>query len=103
MANTEKTTAPTPRTPNTRTGRVVARSAVHAVEEAEHLAVTVPLLGDLQLPRPDQLAYYAGVTALVVLGIMDWPAALVLGVGHVLLTQRHNRTVHQFAEALEQA
>lgn len=102
MANTAKTTAPTPRTPSTRTRPAAARSATRAVDEAEHLAVTVPLLGDLQLPRPDQLAYYAGVTTLVVLGIMEWPAALVLGVGHVLLTQRHNRSVQQFAEALEE-
>ncbi len=103
MANTAKPTAPTRRTATARARPAAVRSAVQAVEEAEHLAVTVPLLGDLQLPRPDQLAYYAGVTTLVVLGIMEWPAALALGVGHVLLTQRHNRSVQQFAEALEEA
>lgn len=105
MANTVNSTpdaAPqrgtTANTANPTSGGEVAAAAVR---EAEHLAVSVPFLGDLQLPRPEQLAYYAGVGALVALGILEWPAALVLGAGHVLLTQQHNRSIQEFGAALE--
>ncbi|MDP9091781.1 MAG: hypothetical protein M3N95_02260 [Actinomycetota bacterium] len=80
-----------------------ATAATAATDNAEHIALNLPLVGSVQLPRPEQLAYYAGIGALVALEILDWPAALVLGVGHALLTQQHNRTIHEFGEVLEEA
>lgn len=79
------------------------RKAAASVRRAEHIAVTLPVVGSVQLPRPDQVAYYAGIGALVALEVIEWPIALVLGVGHVLMTQQHNRTIHEFGEALEDA
>lgn len=79
-----------------------AGTVVAHVHEADHLTLNVPLLGELHLPRADNMAYYAGVGTLVVLGILEWPAALVLGAGHVLLTQQHNRAIQQFGKALEE-
>ncbi len=86
------------RKPNKTTTAGTAAAQVH---EADHLTLNVPLLGELHLPRADNMAYYAGVGTLVVLGILEWPAALVLGAGHVLLTQQRNRALQQFGEALE--
>lgn len=68
---------------------------------SQRIALTLPLLGRLSLPPPEQMAYYAGIGALVALEVLDWPAALVLGVGHALITQQRNPTLHEFAEALE--
>jgi len=102
MANTSKSAATGTRRTTPREEPAAAKTAAAAVQDAEHLAISIPFAGDLQLPRPDQLAYYAGVGTLVALGILEWPAALVLGVGHVLLTQQHNRAVQQFGEALEE-
>lgn len=80
----------------------VATVATVATDRAEHIALNLPLVGHVKLPRPEQLAYYTGIGALVALEILEWPAALVLGVGHALLTQQHNRTIHEFGAALEE-
>ena len=79
------------------------RKAAASVARAEHLAVTLPILGPVQLPRPAQLAYYTGIGALVALEILEWPAALALGIGHALISQQRNRTIKEFGEALEDA
>ncbi len=55
-----------------------------------------------QLPEPQRLTYYAGIGALGVLGVLEWPVALVLA-GAPLASDQHNRAVHQFGEALEDA
>jgi len=34
-----------------------------------------------QLPEPQRLSYYAGIGALGVLGVLEWPVALVLAGG----------------------
>jgi len=49
------------------------------------------------------MAYYAGVGALVALELLEWPAAVALGIGHALTSQRHNRALSEFGEALEDA
>jgi hypothetical protein len=77
------------------------RHAAAAVDSAEHIAIRIPALGDIRLPPPEHLAYYAGVGLLVALEILDWPAALALGVGHALISQQHNRSIQEFGEALE--
>ncbi len=47
------------------------------------------------------LTYYAAIGALSVLGVLEWPVALVLAAGHALTADQHNRAVQQFGEALE--
>lgn len=48
-----------------------ARQAVD--QESSHF--TVPGIGPVQLPPPDRLAWYGGVAALALLGLVDWPVA----------------------------
>ncbi len=38
-----------------------------------------------------------------VLGVLEWPVALVLAGGHALASDQHNRAVQQFGDALEDA
>lgn len=55
------------------------------------------------LPGSDQLAFFAGLGALAFLGIVEWPVAGLLMLGHALVQSRNNALVREFGEALEQA
>ncbi|MFJ8634856.1 hypothetical protein [Streptomyces sp. NPDC093568] len=82
-----------------------ARSAGEAAEDvvARH-SVQLDVFGvHIQLPPPDQLAFLGGVGVLAALEIIEWPVALVLGVGHQLAHSRHGRMLREFGEALEEA
>jgi len=95
---------PPPPLPPVGTGLDVAipgRAAAHEANLADHLVVTLPIVGEVVLPTPAQLSYYAGVATLLALEIIDWPIALVIAAGHALASQQHHRTVEQFGEALE--
>jgi hypothetical protein len=79
------------------------RSAVDAVRDAETFAVTRPVVGRVRIPRPDQLAYYGALAALAALEIIGWPIALVIGAGHALASNHHNKVAQELGDALEQA
>ena len=55
------------------------------------------------LPAPEQLAFYAGVGAMAVFGIMEWPVVAALVVGHTLVNAQHNKVLQALGEALEEA
>jgi hypothetical protein len=63
----------------------------------------LPLFGRVQLPRPEHLAYYGAITALVALEVIEWPVGVALAVGHALIHQQHSRTMQELGEALEEA
>jgi len=48
----------------------------------------------VQLPSKGTLAYFAAVAGLAALGLLDWPVAVVIGVGHLLAQQRGNVALH---------
>jgi xanthosine utilization system XapX-like protein len=79
------------------------RDAVKRIREAEKFVVTLPVLGRVQVPRPEQLAFYGALGALAAVEIIDWPVALVLGVGHALMHNEHSRVAQEIGEALEDA
>ena len=57
----------------------------------------------LTLPAPEHLAFYAGVGAMAVFGIMEWPVVAALVVGHTLVNAQHNKVLQSLGEALEEA
>lgn len=57
----------------------------------------------MTLPATGHLAFYAGVGAMGVLGIMEWPVVAALLVGHTLVNTRHNKVLQSLGEALEEA
>src|SRR5579859_7471719 len=65
--------------------------------------VPVPLIGHVDLPPADELAFMAGIGALAVVGAVEWPVAVVLGAGHALANLRRNKMLREFGEALERA
>jgi hypothetical protein len=79
------------------------REAVEKVREGETFAVNLPVLGQVEIPRPEQLAYYGGLAALAALELIDWPVALVIATGHVLASNHHNRLLEELGEAMEEA
>lgn len=75
-----------------------------AASTVDKHSTTVDLAGtSISLPQPHQLAYFAGVGALAWFGLLEWPVAGVLVLGHVLAQTRHNTMLREFGEALEQA
>jgi hypothetical protein len=78
---------------------------VIAAEQAvqrNSLFLRVPVLGELTLPPPEQVAFIGGVAVLAVIGVLEWPVALLLGVGHGLATNAHRKVVRAFGQALEE-
>jgi len=86
-------------------GFPVAHAAL-AAERAVHrnsTRVELPVIGVVHLPAKEELAFIGGVTALAAVGVLEWPVALLLGIGHTLATNRHNKVMREFGEALEEA
>jgi len=75
--------------------RVVDRHTIH---------VRLPdNAGTIRLPEPQRLAFYGGMAALAAFGIIEWPVAVVLGVGHLLAEDHHHKCLCEFGEALAEA
>jgi len=74
--------------------RAVQNNSVH---------VNLPFVGRLQLPAADELVFVGGVTVLALVGIVEWPVAVILVVGHAMAGSRRNKVVRAFGEALSDA
>ena len=74
------------------------------VPDSHAMLITLPGdLGKVRLPAPDRLAFYGGIVALAAFGIVDWPVALVIGVGHLLADDHHHKVLAEFGQALAEA
>ncbi|UGQ42418.1 hypothetical protein [Rhodococcus aetherivorans] len=63
------------------------RTMAGVARDAERFALRLPLVGHLGIPRPEQVAYFAGLGALVALDLLEWPVAVAIGVGQLLITE----------------
>lgn len=82
---------------------VSQRDAVAKIQESKAFVMNVPVVGQVTIPRPEQLAYYGGLAALAALELIDWPVALVIATGHILASNHHNRMLEELGEAMEEA
>jgi hypothetical protein len=64
------------------------RETARRVAGADRFALQLPVLGRVPLPRPDQLAFYGALAALVAVELVEWPVAVAIGAGHALITGR---------------
>ncbi|GAA4223368.1 hypothetical protein FHR32_001244 [Streptosporangium album] len=71
--------------------------------ERERTRISVPVLGELTLPPPDLLVFYAALGVLGALEIIEWPVVLVVGIGHLLAEQHHARVLQAIGQAAEAA
>jgi hypothetical protein len=65
--------------------------------------VRVPVVGDVVIPPPDRVAYYAGMGVLAAVGLIEWPLAVVVAAGHVLADQQVFSRLRGLGEAAESA
>jgi hypothetical protein len=85
------------------------RPVLHALVAAEQavrqnsLEIRVPIVGEVHLPPAEDVVFIGGVAVLAVVGLVEWPMAVLLGVAHGLATNRHNKMLRAFGEALETA
>ncbi len=78
------------------------REAVEHIRAGETFFVNVPIFGRLEIPRPEQLAYYGGIAALAAFELIDWPVAVVIAAGHLMASNHHNRLLEELGEAMEE-
>jgi hypothetical protein len=71
-------------------------------DSAPTTRLRIPGFGTLELSRPE-LAFVGGIAVMGVLGLLDWPIALVLGAGHLLASDRSNRSARALGQAMEEA
>jgi hypothetical protein len=78
------------------------REAVEHVREGETFFMNLPVIGRVEIPRPEQLAYYGGLAALAAFELIDWPVALVIAAGHIMASNHHNKLLEELGEAMEE-
>jgi hypothetical protein len=78
------------------------RAAAERAARHSSTQMRVPVLGTVRLPAREELAFLGGVGVLAVVGAIEWPVAAVLGAGHLLASNRRNRALREFGEALEE-
>jgi len=85
--------------------RPVLRAVVASEQAVQRNSVhlELPVVGVVHLPPADELVFIGGVAGLAIAGLLEWPVALLLGVGHALATNRHNKLLRSFGDALSEA
>ena len=56
----------------------------------------------LETPPVEHLAFYAGVGALAVAEVIEWPVALLMTTGHFLIGLTHRPALKELGEALDE-
>jgi hypothetical protein len=51
-------------------------------------------------PHP-RVGWYAGVTVMAMIEIIEWPLAIVMIVGHEIAHHAHSQALRDFAEGIE--
>jgi hypothetical protein len=88
--------------PNARSVAGASRAASVAVDKSV-TNIRLPLIGEIRLPPPQHLVWYAGVAVLTVAEVVEWPLAILLVIGKALADNRSSEALREFGEALEQA
>ena len=57
--------------------------------------MSLPVVGRVGIPRPEELAYYGASAGLAALEIIDWSIAVVIGAGHVLASNHHSKVAQE--------
>jgi len=79
------------------------REAVQKIREGETFVLNLPVVGSVEIPRPEQLAYFGGLAALAAFELIDWPVAVVIAAGHILASNHHNKILEELGDAMEEA
>jgi hypothetical protein len=77
--------------------------AARRVVEGGHVHVHLPFVGEIGLPSTEEAVYVGGLATLAALGLLEWPIAILLGIGHHLAMSGHDKGIRAFGEALDEA
>jgi hypothetical protein len=72
-------------------------------EQGGHRLVIDVMGASLQTPPVEHLAFYVGIGALVGIGMVEWPIAAALAVGHILIDATNRPGLKALGVALEEA
>jgi len=72
-----------------------------ATERAGHRVVLTVDRTKVETPPVEHMVYYLGLGALAAIEIIEWPLALLLMTGHLLMDATNRPALHQLGEALE--
>lgn len=86
-------------TPSTKRHRTVTER----LRDVDTVEIGLPVLGTVRIRQPERLVYYGAVAVLAAAEIIEWPVALVLGVGHALADNHHSKVAQELGSALEEA
>jgi hypothetical protein len=82
--------------PNSKRARTL-----RTLRELEERAIDLPLIGKFHTPDKHDVVYVVGLTALLALGAVELPIALVVLGGHVLVKQHSSRSLSAVGEVME--
>ena len=80
------------------------RSALDTViPNTGNVRVALPVVGEVKLPPPRDLAFFTAVGVLTAVGALEWPVAAIVVAGHALATSARSKTAQEAGEVLEEA
>ncbi|MEE6166855.1 hypothetical protein SKC39_18625 [Mycolicibacterium sp. 120322] len=79
------------------------RTVTERLRDVDTVEIGLPVLGTVRIRQPERLVYYGAVAVLAAAEIIEWPVALVLGVGHALADNHHSKVAQELGSALEEA
>ena len=88
-----------------RSKETVERSVTRLERELEKRRhITLPMIdATVTLPPPERATFYAGLGALAAFELIEWPVAVVVGLGHYLATRSRSAAEKELGEAAESA
>jgi hypothetical protein len=79
-----------------------AKALVAEAVEDQSWHLRIPGVGvTMTLEHPERAAFYAGLAALALIEVIDWPVAALICAGHSIAHRAHNRALRGIAEGLE--
>lgn len=84
-------------------GSITRRSQAVASATRNLRHLRVPAVGEVVMPPPERMAYYAGMGVLAAAGVIEWPLAIVVAAGHMLADQNVFTRLRGLGEAAESA
>ena len=86
------------------TERHLAKRRIRETMPPPPPGVTLPVTGwVVPLPTAAQIPWIAGLGLAAAVELIDWPVAILLAVGHTIMTNSKNEQLRELAEGVEAA
>jgi hypothetical protein len=74
---------------------------LHKLRKLEQRAIDLPIVGKFHTPDTHDVVYVVGMAALLAVGAVELPIALIVLGGHVLVKQHSSRSLSAIGEVME--